>query len=63
MRKPYIFEGLRKVYAWFTLAKLSWGRLQFAPDSFLRKPSLRIAWFTQCLRKITRERKPCVNHA
>jgi hypothetical protein len=48
MRKPYIFEGLRKVYAWFTLAKLIWGRGQIAPDSFLRKSSLRMgyAWFT-----------------
>ena len=54
MRKPYIFEGLRKVYAWFTLAKLISGRGQFVPDPFLRKPSLRMVYarFTQGLRNV-----------
>jgi hypothetical protein len=61
MGKPWVnqitrrfTQGLRKVYAWFTLAKLIWGRGQIAPDPFLRKPSLRMvyAWFTHGLRKV-----------
>jgi hypothetical protein len=54
MRKPGIFEGLRKVYAWFTLAKLIPGRRQFAPDQFLRKPSLSMVYarFTHGLRNV-----------
>jgi hypothetical protein len=55
MRKQDVLQGLRSVYAQFTLAKLKRSRGQFAPDSFLRKRNLRMfmhvyAMFTQRLR-------------
>jgi hypothetical protein len=54
MRKPKISGGLRKVCAWFRQEKLIWSQGPMAPDSFLRKPSLRTvyAWFTHGLRMV-----------
>ena len=53
VRKQDVLQGLRSVYAEFTLAKLIWGRGPLAPDSFLLKRCLRIiyAMFTPRLRK------------
>ncbi len=65
MRRQDVLQGLRSVYAQFTLAKLISGRGPLAPDPFLRKRSLRIvyaclrndyAMITHSLRMITHER-------
>ena len=65
MRKQDVLQGLRSVYAKFTLAKLIWGRGPLAPDSFSLKRCLRIIYaclrhvyakFTHSLRMNTHER-------